>query len=219
MKIAVHTENQELFNTFRDYKDPNYHVINLTVDSLKKLEDDVDAYIILDSNYTQKIVDSVKRFYPYVPVIFIKNASSNIVRGVDIVIPYFTDYNDLVKVVLYNVNMYTKTFNTLQRLTSKLGDKIEFGDCVYDPSNRTLYHNNKEIKKLSIKEGGILEVLSSNYKSTVKKDIILEKVWHKTDYFTKRSMDVYITYLRNTFRENEINMNIRNISGIGLILE
>ena len=96
---------------------------------------------------------------------------------------------------------------------------IEFGQCKYDPTRRTLSYKDKEIKKLSAKEGGILEVLSSNFGEVVKKEIILEKVWHKSDYFSGRSMDVYVTHLRRLLRDNEIDMNIQNISGVGLILE
>ena len=77
----------------------------------------------------------------------------------------------------------------------------------------------KEIKKFSIKEGGILEILASNYGNVVKKEIILEKLWRKNDYFAGRSMDVYISYLRKTFKDNKIKLSIKNIAGIGLILE
>jgi DNA-binding response OmpR family regulator len=107
----------------------------------------------------------------------------------------------------------------MQRLTAKMNDKIEFGQCIYDPTRRMLSHNGVDIKKLSAKEGGILEILAINFGQVVKKEVILEKVWRKTDYFAGRSMDVYITYLRNTLKENEINLTITNISGVGLILE
>jgi DNA-binding response OmpR family regulator len=90
---------------------------------------------------------------------------------------------------------------------------------VYDPTQRFLYYKDKEIKRLSIKEGGILEILASNYGKIVNKDVILEKVWHATDYFKRRSCDVYVTYLRNTLKANKIKLTIKNISGIGLILE
>ena len=82
-----------------------------------------------------------------------------------------------------------------------------------------LYRRNKEITKLSEKQGGILEMLASNYGNAVKKDLILEKVWRKNDYYSSRSMDVYITGIRKIFKENKIKLQIKNISGVGLILE
>jgi DNA-binding response OmpR family regulator len=70
-----------------------------------------------------------------------------------------------------------------------------------------------------VKAGGIIELLAINYGQVVKKEVILEKVWRKSDYFAGRSMDVYVTNLRNTLRNNKIKLSIKNISGIGLILE
>ena len=134
--------------------------------------------------------------------------------------------------------MYKKNFETLHKLTAKMHDRIEFDNCTYDPTRRILYHKVrvpqseedkakhkepeyeiKEVEKLSAKKGGILEILAINYGEVVKKEVILEKVWRKTDYFVGRSLDVYITMLRNTFKDNHIKLNIKNISGVGLILE
>jgi DNA-binding response OmpR family regulator len=100
-----------------------------------------------------------------------------------------------------------------------MSDVIEFNNCKYDPTRRTLFYKGKEVKKLSAKEGGIVEILASNFGEVVKKEIILEKVWHKSDYFSGRSMDVYVTHLRNLLKESDIDVNIKNISGVGLILE
>ena len=47
----------------------------------------------------------------------------------------------------------------------------------------------------------------------------MEKVWQKSDYFSGRSMDVYVTHLRRLFEKNGIKLEIKNISGIGLTLE
>ena len=100
-----------------------------------------------------------------------------------------------------------------------MADVIEFGNCRYDPTRRTLFFKEKEVKKLSAKEGGIMEILSSNYGEVVKREIILEKVWHKDDYFAGRSMDVYVTNLRKLFAAKSVFLSIKNISGVGLILE
>ena len=130
------------------------------------------------------------------------------------------DYTDFVQHAFYNINTYINTFATLKKLTAKIHDKIEFANCVYDPTRRILYHKGKQVDKLSQKKGGILEILAINYGTVVKKEIILEKVWRKpNDYFAGRSMDVFMTYLRNTFKQHKIKLSIKNISGVGLILE
>ena len=124
-----------------------------------------------------------------------------------------------IDILSENLFNYYSNFGKLQKLTAKISDVIEFDNGKYDPSRRTLFYNGKEIKKLSTKEGGIIEALSSNYRGVVKKEIILEKVWGNSDYFSSRSMDVYITNLRKLFAAKNVGITIKNISGIGLIME
>jgi len=236
MKIAVNTNNTDLLNVFfKKVKDSEHQIINVKVedvlfDSIK--ENNIDAYVLSnDTLYFKRAVEFIKKNNLYIPVIGLMPAGvmlPNIPVDFYIEVPnYNTEYTfkTLVNTIFYNIETYIKTFTTLKRLTSKMNDVIIFNNCKYDPVRRLLYHKAeteseyKEVKKLSQKEGGILEILASNYKEVVKKEVILEKVWRKNDYFAGRSMDVYITYLRNTLRNNNINLTITKISGIGLILE
>jgi DNA-binding response OmpR family regulator len=230
MKIVLNIDNTELFNTFtRVTKDTDIQIINAKVetvlfDTIEK--NSVDAYILSNNTlYFKKAVEFIKKNHPYVPIIGVINTSLSFNVAADIYInePMRFEgepaYQVFVDTIFHNVNTYIKTFATLKKLTAKMHDKIEFGHCIYDPTRRILSYKGKEIKKLSAKEGGILEVLASSYGEVVKKEVILEKVWRKTDYFAGRSMDVYITYLRNTLKNNKIKLTIKNISGIGLILE
>ena len=225
MKIVVNTENLELYNTFvRITKDLDHQIINGKVENVlfDTIEsDNVDAYVLSTDNfYFKKAVEFINKRNPYTPIIaIIANDIIGIMVNADIYMTISEPFDIFVNLILHNINNYNKTFATLKKLTSKMHDKIEFANCIYDPTRRLLYYKGKEIKKLSPKEGGILEVLAVNYGEIVKKEVILEKVWHKTDYFAGRSMDVYITYLRNTLKKNKIKLTINNISGIGLILE
>ena len=227
MKIVINTENINLYNIFNKIgKELNYQIINamiepLLFDNIEKGE--VDAYILSNNTvYFKKAVEFIKKNNPYVPVISISVRELTLNSSVDIYMSLSVNEIDYVAIVshaFYNINTYIKTFASLQKLTVKIHDKIKFGNCVYDPTQRLLYYKDKEIKRLSTKEGGILEILASNYGKIVNKDVILEKVWHATDYFKRRSCDVYVTYLRNTLKANKIKLTIKNISGIGLILE
>lgn len=227
MKIVVNTENVDLYNTFsRLGKDLNYQIINAKVESVlfDTIEkNNVDAYVLsIFTPFFKRAVEFIKKNNSYIPITAIiphGNITPDIPVDMYIVHVQNESFDVLANSIFYNINTYIKSFATLKKLTAKIHDKIEFAMCVYDPTRRLLYHKGKEIKRLSAKEGGILEVLASNYGQVVKKEVILEKVWRKTDYFTGRSCDVYITYLRNTLKNNKIKLTIKNISGIGLILE
>ena len=227
MKIAFNTENFALLNTFiRIHRDAGIQVIVSKIESVlfETIENgDADAYVLSNSSiFTKKAIDFIKKFNPYIPIVLlISNETEwNIPPNVDIVLFENASNTELLsKVMYYNICIFKKNFETLHKLTAKMHEKIEFGNCIYDPTRRILYHKDKEVKKLSQKEGGILEILAINFGQVVKKEVILEKVWRKTDYIVGRSQDVYITHLRNMFKENKINLKIKNISGIGLILE
>jgi DNA-binding winged helix-turn-helix (wHTH) protein len=245
MKIIVNTDTIQLYNMFYKAGKEEHQIINAKVESVLFdiiEKNNVDAYILSNNTpYFKKAVDFIKKKDPYTPIIGIIVSEQNLSVPVDI---YMAEpmsfekdpgYFCFAQNCIYNISTYIKTFATLKKLTTKLHDVIEFANCKYDPSRRILYHRvklsstekdkepeftYKEIKKFSKKEGDILELLAINYGEVVKKEIILEKVWRKpNDYFAGRSMDVYISYLRKTFKTNKIKLNIKNISGIGLILE
>lgn len=230
MKIAVNTENTDLYNVFVKLgKERGYEILNAKVESalfdiIEKNE--IDAYVLSNASYFfKKSVDLIKRKNPYVPIIGIIVSNLTWDVNVDMYINEPMKFeggaalHNFVENVFFNLNTYTKNFLTLKKLTSKIQEKIEFSNCMYDPTRRILYHKGQEIEKLSVKKGAIIEVLAANYGQIVKKDIIMEKVWRKTDYFTSRSLDVFLSYIRKTFEKNNINLQIINISGVGLMLE
>ena len=230
MKIAVNTENTELYSVFvklakeYDHEILNAKVENTLFDIIEKEE--VNVYVLSNFNYYfKKSVDLIKRKNLYVPIIgiIISNLTFDVTADIYINEPMKFEggvaLHNFVMTVFFNLSMYTKNFSVLNKLTSKIHENIEFSNCMYDPTRRILYHSGKEIEKLSVKKGAIIEVLASNYGQIVKKDIIMERVWRKTDYFTSRSLDVFLSYIRNTFKENNINLQIINISGVGLMLE
>jgi len=246
MKIILNTKDADLINFFmrisktpinfpKGYDDKSVEIVASRVESglFENISDPtVDAYLIgVPCPYSQKAVDFIKKKSPYIPVILFGDTQRlTEVSGADIYIPHdvggFDEsvdlnyyYKPFLELTVWNAANFLKNFATLRKLTTKMSDVIEFGQCSYDPTRRTFSFRDIEVKKLSAKEGGILEVLAANFGEVVKKEIILEKVWHKSDYFSGRSMDVYVTHLRGLLKDNEIDMTIKNISGVGLILE
>ncbi|MFA5153282.1 MAG: winged helix-turn-helix domain-containing protein [Clostridia bacterium] len=228
MKIAISIDNSDFINAFhRKIKERGDEIQNLKVET--NLFDCIDAnpadaYILSNNlSFTKKAIDFLKKSNPYIPIILLydENVTALNISRADIILNYNkeTILESFVLVTLHNINNYIKNFETLNKLTAKMHDIIEFNNCKYDPTRRILYYKGKEVQKLSTKQGGVIEILAVNYGTVVKKDIILEKVWHECSYFTGRSLDVYITHIRNLFRDNNIDIQIKNISNVGLILE
>lgn len=224
MKLVLNSQNENLFNELTKIsKDNKDNVEIIYAKSEKTLFDtisvgDVSAFIIENSTiYSQKAIDFIKNKHPYILTISIDN--SNNINNADFYLPEIKDYNNFYSIITKNVNTFESKFNTLKKLNINSKTKIEFANCVYDSNLRILYHNNVKIESLSDKTGNVLEILALNYGNLIKKELILEKIWKKTDFFCSRSMDVYITQLRKIFKKHNINLKITNISKTGLILQ
>jgi DNA-binding winged helix-turn-helix (wHTH) protein len=233
MKIVVNTDNYEILNSIiRAAKEHGNEIVIAKLENkLFELMEypEYGAFILTSTKpFSQKAVDFIKRESQYTPIVVMGMNEKYNITGSDIMIPFYKDGNTdfYAQSVLHNIYAYNKNFDTLQRLTAKMQDTIEFGDCTFDPQKRLLYYkgnlvfvNEKQTGKLSPKQAGILELLAANFAQIVKKDIIMEKVWHQTNYFVGRSLDVFVTHLRNILAENEIKMSITNVSNVGLMLD
>ncbi len=95
-------------------------------------------------------------------------------------------------------------------------DIYEIGRYLFNSKLRTLTVGNDE-KKLSPKEGQLLEMLAMAPNSLVTREAALKKIWGTDDYFTARSMDVYVTKLRKYLGDDPA-ITLKNIHGAGFQL-
>ncbi len=71
--------------------------------------------------------------------------------------------------------------------------------------------------KLSPKESALLRLLIINVNDLLSREVALNKIWRDENYFTSRSMDVYIAKLRKYLKKDK-NIEIVNIHGEGFRL-
>lgn len=95
-------------------------------------------------------------------------------------------------------------------------DLYEIGKFVFNAKLRTLTIGSIE-NKLSPKEGQLLELLAINPNALISREMALKKIWGSDDYFTARSMDVYVTKLRK-YLADDPTLIIKNIHGAGFQL-
>jgi len=233
MKIVFNSDSNNLINSILDYTIHDKNGIEIiNTKSERPLLDQInydnrDAYVLEGHmSWTQKSIDFINKRDPNIPIIILMISKSDgkytWPRGGDLYLfnpSYSVDPLDIYESIYRFIKNYQSNFSKLQKLTAKLKDEIIFDDFKYDPVRRDFKYANKFIKKMSPKEGGVLEILSANFDTVVKKEIIMEKVWHNVDFYVGRSMDVYITNLRNLFKKNNIPLSIKNIHNAGLILE
>ena len=95
--------------------------------------------------------------------------------------------------------------------------EFEFGEFSFNSKLRILTHKMGESHKLSPKENQLLKMLVLNFDDLLPRDIALNKIWRDANYFTSRSMDVYIAKLRK-YLDKDVSLKIINVHGEGFRL-
>ncbi|MGB3466660.1 MAG: response regulator transcription factor [Cyclobacteriaceae bacterium] len=75
-----------------------------------------------------------------------------------------------------------------------------------------------ETRKLTRKEGNLLFYLCGKSNEVIKREDILMAVWGKDDYFTGRSLDVFISKLRK-YLSDDPQIRIENYHGVGFLFK
>jgi DNA-binding response OmpR family regulator len=106
-----------------------------------------------------------------------------------------------------------KIFLKRKHIVDDKKNVIKIRDYVFDPRNLILSLN-EEKYTLTQRESDLLELLYQNKNEVIKREIILERLWGRNDYFLGRSMDVFISRLRKFFKADP-SIGIENLHGIG----
>ncbi len=101
--------------------------------------------------------------------------------------------------------------------SKSVNNLIAIGSFEFDCLNQTLSFNGNS-RRLTIKESNILQLLSKSLNNLVKREEIMIEIWGESDYYTGRSLDVFISKLRSYLRSDQ-NLKITTIPTVGYILE
>ncbi|MCG9910564.1 MAG: response regulator transcription factor [Flavobacteriales bacterium] len=163
------------------------------------------------------LASEIKKFNPDIPVIFLtaKTLREDMVKGYKLgADDYITKPFDS-EILLMKVNAILKR-NTSQNAREKQ-TVFHIGDFEYKNSTRELVHPTAGIAKLSPKEGELLRMLLVTQDSVMPRSAALKAIWKDDNYFTGRSMDVYMTKLRK-YLSHDPRIEIRNIHSEGFML-
>ena len=95
--------------------------------------------------------------------------------------------------------------------------EFEIGKFSFNSKLRFLIHGEEDSIKLSPKENQLLRLLVLHINDLLPREMALNKIWRDDNYFTSRSMDVYIAKLRKYLKPDE-SVEILNIHGEGFRL-
>ena len=98
--------------------------------------------------------------------------------------------------------------------TTSVSDEINIGKYIFDTKRLELKFENKT-QQLTEKEASLVLFFYQNKNQLLKREEILNAVWGNDDFFSGRSMDVFISRLRKYFSEDAA-IKIESIRNVGL---
>jgi DNA-binding response OmpR family regulator len=156
----------------------------------------------------------IRKSTPQVPFIFLtaKTLKADVVEGYKIVADdYITKPFDS-DLLLYKIRAVLKRKYDVKK-SEQLPTEFTIGNYFFNYKLRSLKINGSEAK-LSPKEAELLRLLAVNINDVVPRQEALRMIWGEDNFFTGRSMDVFIVKLRKYLKDDS-NVEIVNIHGNG----
>ena len=91
------------------------------------------------------------------------------------------------------------------------------GKYSFDPTQHMLIFENEQ-HNLTAKESKILEMLCREKGKVVSRENILNEIWGNSDFYSSRSLDVFITKLRK-YLSKDTNVSLNVLKGVGICLK
>jgi len=151
-----------------------------------------------------------------IPIIFVtaRSMKEDKIRGFNLGI------DDYITKPFDEDELFCRIQAILNRIESKQATdnkQIQLGEYIYEFQNQSL-NINHESRRLTARENAVLYLLIQNSGQIVKREVILNNIWGTSDYFSGRSLDVYISKLRKYLQEDS-NILIENIPKVGFLFQ
>lgn len=146
-----------------------------------------------------------------IPIIFLtaKSQTADVVEGFTI------GGNDYLKKPFSMEELIVRINNLIDRTKlQKTTEIITLGDYTFDFPKQLLRYKSEEIIQLTHREAHLLFHLIKNKNAVLDRSLILNKLWGNDDFFSARSMDVFISKLRKKLKQDE-QIQILNVRGFG----
>jgi DNA-binding response OmpR family regulator len=161
-----------------------------------------------------EIAEIIRKKDKNIPIIFLsaKSLTEDKIRGLKIGADDYITKPFSIEELLLKIKMFIRRSRSkdIESRTLKLEP---IGNYAFDAENYTLTIK-KQTKKLTQKEAELLALFCLHKNQLIKREDILTKIWGDDDYFLGRSLDVFISRLRNYLKEDK-NIVIENIHGVG----
>jgi DNA-binding response OmpR family regulator len=182
------------------------------IEGFKAFQPDIAVLDIMLPNVDgYALAESLRRLSPTLPIIFLtaKTQTDDVLRG------FQSGGNDYVRKPFSMEELIVRVQNLLamSRSTPSVFDPFNIGKFQFTPQKYEL-RNGNTVKKLSARETDLLKILCEHRNFTVERKEILLKIWGDDSFFNSRTLDVYVTKLRDYLKEDP-SVQIMTVKGVG----
>lgn len=226
-KILLVEDDQNFGDVLKSYLEMNDYEVDLAKDGVSGMEFYRDAkydLAIFDVMMPRKdgltLAKEIREKDRRLPIIFLtaKNMKEDILQG------FRVGGDDYITKPFSSEELLLRIQALLKRTASKVEsetevNEFEIGQYHFNYPLRILTYTPEpdDAEKLSPKEAHLLKLFCQKQNTVLERSEALMKIWGEDNYFTARSMDVFLTKLRKYLKKDP-NIEIVNIHGNGFQL-
>lgn len=221
-KVLLVEDNENLGYMLKEYLAmKNFHIDWVTSGSSAKnfLKSNKPNLIILDVGLPDidgfQLAQWLKTECPSLPFLFLTAR----VLKIDVLKGFNLGAEDYIKKPIDEEELVMRMMAILNR-TSKEPviptSDLNIGRYHFNKNTRILSSQNGE-RRLTAMESKLLVMLSQKLNQVVERSLLLNEIWGNDDYFSRKSMDVFISRLRKYLAEDQ-NIKLLNVHNTGFIL-
>ena len=115
--------------------------------------------------------------------------------------------------LVLRLNNILKRSQQKQSLPSQINE-LQIGSYLFD-TKRLCLKSDSKAQQLTEKEAALIHFFYIHKNQMIKREQILKAIWGNDDFFSGRSMDVYISKIRKYFKDDSM-ISIESVRNIGL---
>ena len=223
-RILLVEDDPTLGYVLKEYLELHQFLIELAKDgdaAIDAFKDSTFDLCILDVMLPKKdgfaVASEIRAIDKRMPVIFLTAKSMKVdkLKGFNI------GADDYIVKPVDEEELIARIHAVLRRslpVTNSTGKPQQFvlGKYVFDYPNQQLILGDDK-QWITTKEAAILKLLCEHRGRILDRKQTLKLLWGESDYFTRRSMDVFISHLRK-YLVDDPSIEIRNVHGKGYVL-
>jgi DNA-binding response OmpR family regulator len=221
-KVLLVEDNENLGYMLKEYLTMKYFQMDWVKsanEAMVFLKNNKPDLVILDVGLPDldgfQLAQWIKKDYPSIPFLFLTAR----VLKIDVLKGFNLGAEDYIKKPIDEEELVMRIKAILNR-TSKESDSvtnhIALGNYHFNKNTRILSSQNEE-RRLTAMESKLLLMLCQKLNQVVERSLLLNEIWGNDDYFSRKSMDVFISRLRKYLAEDQ-NIKLLNVHNTGFIL-